>query len=94
MRLWLFRDKYYPNATKDDEFFMQVHIGHCIEVLRVSVMCSADLGLYSFVWTGVDAMKPTSRSSSPRVCKDWENIDKWSRERMIPNTHIKLLKNE
>jgi hypothetical protein len=74
--------------------FMQVHIGHCIEALRVSVMCSADLGLYSFIWTGADATKPSARSTSPRKCMDWDTIDRWSRERMIPNTHIKLLKGE
>lgn len=73
---------------------MQVHLGHCIEVLRVSAMCSADLGLYSFVWAGPDATKPQARSSSPRKCMDWSKIDQWSRERMIANTHLALLKDD
>jgi hypothetical protein len=72
---------------------MQVHISHCIEALRVAAMCTADLGLYSFVWTGADATKPSARSSSPRKCVNWDTINQWSRSRMVPNTHIRLLKN-
>ncbi|KAF2828991.1 hypothetical protein CC86DRAFT_403642 [Ophiobolus disseminans] len=94
IRLWLHRDTYYPNATRDDELFMQVHIGHCIEVLRLSAMCTADLGLYSFFWSSSDALKPTARSSAPRKCKRWSQIDDWTRERMLPNTHAPLLKGD
>jgi hypothetical protein len=94
IRLWLHRDTYYPNATRDDELFMKTHLGHCIEVLRLSAMCTADLGMYSFFWSSSDAEKPTARSSAPRKCYNWTQIDSWSRERMIPNTHIPLLKND
>ena len=94
MRLWLYREVYYPNATREDELFMQVHLGHCIEALRVSSMCAADLGLYSFFWSDAGATKPTARSNAPRKCADWSAIDDWSRERMIPNTQIRLLKDD
>lgn len=73
---------------------MYVHLDHCIEVLRVSAICTADLGLYSFVWAGKDATKPQARSNSPRKCMDWSKIEGWSRERMIPNTRIPLLKDD
>jgi hypothetical protein len=94
LRMWLHRETYYSNATRDDELFMQVHLGHCIEVLRLSVMCTADLGIYSFFWSSLDASKPTARSSAPRKCKEWSQIDDWSRKRMLSNTHITLLKED
>ena len=71
---------------------MQVHLGHCIEVLRLSAMCTADLGMYSFFWSSPDATKPNARSSAPRECRKWAQVDEWSRERMISNTNIPLLK--
>jgi hypothetical protein len=78
----------------EDELFMQPHLGHCIEVLRLSAMCTADLGMYTFFWSSADAEKPTARSGTPRKCSKWAQIDGWSRERMIVNTHIPLLKDD
>ncbi len=71
---------------------MQVHLGHCIEVLRLSSMCTADLGLYSFFWNSPEATKPQARSNAPRVCANWSQVDDWSRKRMIPNTNVPLIK--
>ncbi|KAK7182981.1 hypothetical protein DPSP01_010298 [Paraphaeosphaeria sporulosa] len=60
------------------------HLDHCIEVLRLSSMCNADLSLYTFTWpreqsfTFLDA-----HSNTPRKCVDWGQVENWSMERKV-----------
>ncbi|KAF2257145.1 hypothetical protein BU26DRAFT_513853 [Trematosphaeria pertusa] len=83
MRLWLYRDVHFPNATLEDESFMKKHLDHCIEVLRISSMCNVDLGFYTFFWGPKESVKPQSRSTSPRKCVDWERFEVWSMARKV-----------
>ncbi|KAF2726647.1 hypothetical protein EJ04DRAFT_452917, partial [Polyplosphaeria fusca] len=63
------------------------HIEHCIEDLRVSAMCTADLRLYTFTWpkeenfTFLDA-----HTNTPRKCVDWTQLEQWSLRRKISLT--------
>lgn len=64
--------------------YYQTHLDHCIEVLRLSSMCNADLSLYTFTWpeeenfTFLDA-----HSKTPRKCVDWSQVEAWSVARKI-----------
>lgn len=74
-------------SSEHDGEYWKGHLGHCIEVLRLSVMCSADLSLYTFTWpqrqhfTFLDA-----HSRSPRKCVDWNQLEAWSMKRRISLT--------
>ncbi|KAH8699379.1 hypothetical protein GQ44DRAFT_764740 [Phaeosphaeriaceae sp. PMI808] len=61
-------------------------IVHCIESLRRTLMCKADSSLYAGYWIAADGSWPSKelRSNSQQVCTNWEKLDKWARERMLP----------
>ncbi|KAJ4347897.1 uncharacterized protein N0V89_009269 [Didymosphaeria variabile] len=64
--------------------YYHTHLDHCIEVLRLSSMCNADLSLYTFTWpkeenfTFLDA-----HSKTPRKCVDWTQVEEWSDRRKV-----------
>lgn len=65
---------------------------HCVDTIRRSLMCKADVAIYTAYWIGDHNAIPSKelRSESDTVCVDWEAIDAWSRERMLPKDKYKL----
>ncbi|OCK81435.1 hypothetical protein K432DRAFT_450040 [Lepidopterella palustris CBS 459.81] len=55
---------------------------HCIEAIRLSLMCAGNPGLYSFKW-GNSTRKPKTKTNSARTCVDWEALDGWARKRGV-----------
>ncbi|KAF2119245.1 hypothetical protein BDV96DRAFT_642282 [Lophiotrema nucula] len=84
-----------PPSFAENDMAYHGHLDHCIEVLRLSVMCAADLSFYTFTWpkeenfTFLDA-----HSKSPRKCVDWEQIQDWSTGRKISLTPTVLYPDE
>ncbi|PQE14164.1 Tat pathway signal sequence protein [Rutstroemia sp. NJR-2017a BVV2] len=58
------------------------HLNHCIEVIRLSLMCAGNTALYTFEWVGNET-KPRTKTNSQRVCVDFAAIEAWSKEREI-----------
>lgn len=56
---------------------------HCIETLRISLMCSADISLYTFHWQEPHATRPSTKTASERHCVNWKALDDWSRSRAV-----------
>ena len=56
---------------------------HCIDVLRTSLTCTADISLYTFRWEETNLKKPKLKSNSKRYCVDWEALGDWSRRRAV-----------
>jgi hypothetical protein len=83
LRLYLHAPTYYPHLTPENLAYERRHLGHCLETLRQSLMCTADLSLYNFHWPTPDADRPIPITSSVRKCADWETIDKWAAERRV-----------
>ncbi|KAI9674945.1 MAG: hypothetical protein M1822_009007 [Bathelium mastoideum] len=83
LRFLLYREKYYPNLTETQENYLHGHLDHCIEALRISVMCSADTSFYTFYWPNPNAHRPSSKSNAKRYCVNWDALDGWARERAI-----------
>jgi hypothetical protein len=54
---------------------------HCIETLRLTIMCYGNPSLVSFAWEGGDIHKPITQSNSRSVCAKWDSIDAWARSR-------------
>lgn len=57
---------------------------HCLEVLRVAVMCHADVDMNTFSWSAPGKKKPETISSGYRKCVNWAKLDAWARSRPIP----------
>ncbi|CAI6339175.1 unnamed protein product [Periconia digitata] len=50
---------------------------HCLEALRVSLMCTANLGVYTFRWDS-DPDRPLPKSNAERRCVDWDSLEQWA----------------
>lgn len=88
LRFFLFQKRYYPNMTRAQELYLYGHLDHCIETLRLTVMCHGNTGIYSFAWHDLDAPKPATQSSSRSVCAKWSSIENWARSRSPPNLTV------
>ncbi|KAF2734163.1 hypothetical protein EJ04DRAFT_394626, partial [Polyplosphaeria fusca] len=91
VRLYFYRDTYYPHLTPRQDQSLRGHVGndHCIEALRLSVMCTGDVGMYSFYWKeGQDprTSKPGTKTRSLRKCVVWDKVQAWSEKRMVPKS--------
>ncbi|KAI1743831.1 hypothetical protein F4680DRAFT_321645 [Xylaria scruposa] len=85
LRFYLFQGRYYPNLTEAQENYLHGHLDHCIETLRLTIMCYGNPSLVSFAWGGDDATKPITQSNSRSVCVKWTSIDAWARSRAPKN---------
>ncbi|KAI1275616.1 hypothetical protein F5Y07DRAFT_368982 [Xylaria sp. FL0933] len=84
LRFYLYRDHYYPNLTSTQEDWLHLHLDHCLESLRKSVMCRGNSALYSFRWHGDDGPRASVKSNAESVCVKWDSIETWSYPRMLP----------
>ncbi|KAK3368269.1 hypothetical protein B0H63DRAFT_565001 [Podospora didyma] len=85
LRRNIFADYYYPNATAEVKTMNVNHMTHCVDTIRRSLMCKADVSIYTAYWIG-DHTAPISkelRSNSDTVCVNWDAIDGWARERLL-----------
>ncbi|KIJ63431.1 hypothetical protein HYDPIDRAFT_92696 [Hydnomerulius pinastri MD-312] len=68
------------------------HMGHCIDSLRESIMCSADIT--PIVWAWDERQKQTSpRLDVVHVCRDYGKIQEWADTHLIrsifdPKVHL------
>ncbi|KAK3336427.1 hypothetical protein B0T19DRAFT_38557 [Cercophora scortea] len=83
IRLHLYKDRYYPTLTDAEEGVLRVHLDHCLESLRLTIMCHGNTALYSFIWADPKAYNPVSKSASRSVCVKWSSVEEWSSSRMI-----------
>ncbi|KAF2792807.1 hypothetical protein K505DRAFT_245899, partial [Melanomma pulvis-pyrius CBS 109.77] len=84
---------YTPNMTHPQREMWEDHLDHCLEVLRISVMCTADTSLYTFSWPeGPDFGFLDAHSRSPRKCTDWEQLENyaWGRKIGLAPTLLKF----
>ncbi|KAH6646655.1 hypothetical protein BKA67DRAFT_524403, partial [Truncatella angustata] len=58
-----------------DELFM--HADHCLESLRLAVMCQADVSVYTLKWTPHNRYKPAVKVPQPHACVDWRALHEW-----------------
>ncbi|KIM98388.1 hypothetical protein OIDMADRAFT_167208 [Oidiodendron maius Zn] len=73
--LYFNADKYHDwkeGAWSNDEETLQKHIGHCVDMLRIVLMCTADTGVHPFVW----AKNSNNGSIPPHVFPDFQRSHK------------------
>ncbi|KAF7168197.1 hypothetical protein CNMCM5623_001267 [Aspergillus felis] len=64
--------------TNDEEAMH--HLDHCIEMIRQSLMCSADITVDVWAWNEEKQMV-TVRADNMHTCRDFEAIRQWALER-------------
>ncbi|KAI6710416.1 hypothetical protein JHW43_007063 [Diplocarpon mali] len=66
-------------APKHD---LEGHMDHCIDALRQFVMCQGDVNIFAFRFPFGDG-DPWPDYTTPRVCRNYENIRKWAVEHTV-----------
>ncbi|KZT69728.1 hypothetical protein DAEQUDRAFT_726394 [Daedalea quercina L-15889] len=69
-------------APLDDSYqrnpdFYRVHLDHCIELLRQSLMCTADVGLITFDWVA-EHRNPWPNFSTQHRCRNFDKLVEWN----------------
>ncbi|PFH57202.1 hypothetical protein XA68_15382 [Ophiocordyceps unilateralis] len=86
LRFWLYREHYYPNLTDSQFRYSHRHLDHCLETLRLTIMCHGNTALYSFNWNKPTEYRPATQSSSRSVCVKWASIHDWALSRKTSTT--------
>lgn len=79
------------------KIFTNTSLGHCLDMLRVTLMCTADTGVHPFVWA-----KNSNNASTPahvfpdfqrnHKCKNFDAIVQYADERQeIWAAHVDVL---
>ncbi|KAH8750907.1 hypothetical protein BGZ57DRAFT_119934 [Hyaloscypha finlandica] len=89
IRQTLYADHFYPNETEADAAERLHHIDHCLNYLRQAAQCHGDIGLSTWHWEDNNPM-PMGHTL-PHVCKSWDKIDIWAKERKVNLYQIGLL---
>lgn len=77
----LYPDYYYPGRSDADHKKQLVHVGHCIEAIRQSVMCTPDLTPMGAFWENDEHDAIAINPSSQRQCVVWDSLVAWEKPR-------------
>ncbi|KAK4870691.1 hypothetical protein LT330_005039 [Penicillium expansum] len=78
VRHYLHRD--YYNATDElKESNLEEHIDHCLDDIRQTLMCHADISIYTYDWIP-NYRKPWPNFRVDHECVNWELLDDWAKE--------------
>ncbi|KAF2644025.1 hypothetical protein P280DRAFT_546877 [Massarina eburnea CBS 473.64] len=87
LKMYLHKEHYYPKLAPgtDEDTYELNHLNHCLEAIRLSLMCAGNTALYSFQWPNSNekVRKPKTKTNSQRTCVDWEGVESWAVNRSI-----------
>ncbi|KAI0532349.1 hypothetical protein GGR58DRAFT_490579 [Xylaria digitata] len=83
IRLYVYKDLYYPKINRTENHYVQKHVDHCLEALRQTVMCYGNTALSSFYWPTPHSLIPEPRSNARSVCARWDTIESWAYSRRV-----------
>lgn len=70
------------------------HVDHCIETLRMNLMCTADVTPY-LIWNDPDGFNGESPSfNTLHKCRKWEPIVDWVKDHVVFNGTAKEMAEE
>lgn len=78
----MYPDYYFPSLSDQEEADNRYHNEHCIDILRQSIMCHADITPVTMRW-GHTQRIPLGNFSSPHECVNWAEIYGWAKQRSI-----------
>jgi hypothetical protein len=53
------------------------HINHCIDTIRQSLMCAADISVYTWEWDE-ERQTTVNKVKNPHVCRNFDKIKEWA----------------
>jgi len=86
VRKYVWKERYpdveaqrYGNALDDNPDHRIDHVDHCIQAVRQSLMCNADLTPNVWVWNEQRKLAQV-RFDVLHTCKDWDALQAWAEE--------------
>ncbi|KAG6915681.1 hypothetical protein DXG01_010470 [Tephrocybe rancida] len=67
--------EYYPPDSREDEEERQGHLGHCVNSLRQSLQCNADIS--PIIWRKLENKRILPRFDIVHSCRDFDKIREW-----------------
>ncbi|KAF2102912.1 hypothetical protein NA57DRAFT_17127, partial [Rhizodiscina lignyota] len=81
-----FNSDYYHKLGKgpfrNAEPSLRTHIGHCLDSLRQTLMCTSHTGLYPFIWVG-NPPHPFPDFNRKHMCRNFEDIRAFAERRQV-----------
>ncbi|KAK1981467.1 hypothetical protein LZ30DRAFT_592653 [Colletotrichum cereale] len=78
---FMYSDHYFPGLSEHQKELNRLHNEHCIDFLRQSAMCHADIGLITYSWHA-DQRMPIANATSHQ-CVKWDRLAEWTHERAV-----------
>ncbi|OAA59159.1 hypothetical protein SPI_06361 [Niveomyces insectorum RCEF 264] len=69
--------------TNGDDI-LQLHVSHCIDILRQVLMCNVDTGVLGQVWYKPDDPSPFPDFHTTHTCKNYEAVREWAEKLQAP----------
>ncbi|KAF3384130.1 hypothetical protein DPV78_012908 [Talaromyces pinophilus] len=66
---------------------LQHHTDHCLEVLRMNIQCTADIGLFTLYMVEGDP-QAWPELNSRHICRDFDQVREWALENSVGNMEI------
>lgn len=81
--------EYYMNLGTNGDFLegegqLRMHLDHCLEILRLSVQCSSDIGVFTFYMLEGDPL-PWPELNSWHQCRNFDKIRDWALDNSVGN---------
>ncbi|KAK1755484.1 hypothetical protein QBC47DRAFT_413247 [Echria macrotheca] len=91
IRMGFYPGRYNTSLLKPDgtiNYLQWVHVDHCIESIRQSVMCHADIATFTYRWSDKDKiMKP--ELGSTHICRNFTIVREYAMERNVDWQNIR-----
>ncbi|KAJ5951160.1 uncharacterized protein N7479_009573 [Penicillium vulpinum] len=82
LRQYIHSDYYFANISAEDRRLNDLHTDHCLEILRQSVMCHADISMITMTWESTSKY-PAADFQNEHECKNWDTLYEWQKERSV-----------
>ncbi|KAG9185549.1 hypothetical protein G6011_06880 [Alternaria panax] len=90
----LYPDRYgkwamHPNGTVNTKATTFEHWEHCIDSLRQTIMCHADISPLQFRINAINGILAPDLATR-HTCRDFSKIHQWAKEREAPEYEFKV----
>ncbi|EEA27360.1 hypothetical protein TMatcc_004355 [Talaromyces marneffei ATCC 18224] len=69
---------------RDPQHVLEMHLYHCLETLRQSIMCHADPGIVGYKFVRGREHRPYPDFNTPHKCRDWRGMVDWAYRHSVP----------
>ncbi|USP75641.1 uncharacterized protein yc1106_02915 [Curvularia clavata] len=78
--------KVWWSDTADESAKVRAHLDHCIEILRVNLMCLSDVNVFTF--HPIEGQGYWPDYDSHHVCRNFDRIKDWAKEHAMPAADV------